>query len=125
MSKPIYSSVALTIFVLSSCATEQVVSFQSEIEPVLHKKCYQCHLPPDGKGYLRTGLNMESYDTLMNGTMFGEIIIAGDSRRSVLNKLIEGRAGEMMRMPHGNADKLTAEEIELFKLWVNQGAANN
>ncbi len=68
---------------------------------------------------------MESYDTLMKGTIFGTVIIPGDSRRSVINKLTEGRAGELMRMPHGDVRKLTAEEIESFKLWVNQGALNN
>ena len=68
---------------------------------------------------------MESYDSLMNGTMFGAVIIPGDSKRSVINKLVEGRAGEMMRMPHGDADKLSAEEIKFFKLWVDQGALNN
>ena len=61
----------------------------------------------------------------MNGTVFGKVIIPGDSKRSVLNKLIEGRAGLMMRMPHGEAEKLTAEEVEVLKLWVDQGALNN
>ena len=125
MAKEISRWFVLSIFVLSGCATEQVISFQSDIDPILHKKCQQCHLPPDGAGYVQTGLNMESYDTLMKGTVFGTIIIAGDSKRSVINKLVEGRAGEMMRMPHGDAKKLTAEEVEFFKLWVEQGALNN
>jgi hypothetical protein len=43
----------------------------------------------------------------------------------VINKLIEGRAGDVMRMPHGEAKQLSAEEIEYFKLWVDQGALNN
>jgi len=30
-----------------------------------------------------------------------------------------------MRMPHGNAQKLTAEEVEFLRLWVDQGAINN
>ena len=125
MAKRIDSWFVLSIFVLSGCATERVISFKSDIDPILYKKCQQCHLPPDGAGYVQTGLNMESYDSLMNGTMFGTVIIAGDSRRSVINKLVEGRAGEMMKMPHGDAKKLTAEEVEFFKLWVNQGAINN
>lgn len=73
----------------------------------------------------RTGLDMETYDTLIKGTIFGTVVIPGDSKRSVINKLIEGRAGESMRMSHCDAKKLTAEEIELLKLWVNQGAVNN
>ena len=125
MAKEISRWIVLSIFVLSGCATERVISFQSDIDPILHKKCQQCHVPPDGTGYVQTGLNMESYDTLMKGTVFGTVIIAGDSKRSVINKLVEGRAGEMMRMPHGDAKKLTAEEVEFFKLWVEQGALNN
>ena len=125
MINKIYLWFALSLFMLSGCATDRVVGFQSDIDPILQKKCQQCHLPPDGAGYVQTGLNMESYYTLMNGTVFGEVIIPGDSKRSVLNKLVEGRAGEMMRMPHGDAKKLTAEEVEFLKLWVNQGALNN
>ncbi|MDX2507766.1 MAG: hypothetical protein QNL62_25275 [Gammaproteobacteria bacterium] len=43
---------------------------------------------------------MASYKTLMNGTIYGPVIVVGDSRRCILNKLIEGRAGNYMRMPH-------------------------
>ena len=115
----------ISLFLFSGCATQRVVSFQNDIDPILTDKCLQCHVPPNGAGYVQTGLNMESYDTLMKGTIFGTVIVPGDSRRSVINKLTEGRAGELMRMPHGDARKLTAEEIESFKLWVNQGALNN
>jgi uncharacterized membrane protein len=125
MTLRIYPCVMLSLFLISGCATQRVVSFQNDIDPILNDKCLQCHEPPNGVGYVRTGLNMESYDTLMKGTIFGTVIIPGDSKRSVVNKLIEGRAGELMRMPHGDAKKLTAEEIELLKLWVNQGAQNN
>jgi uncharacterized membrane protein len=113
------------ILLISGCATKKVVSYENDIDPVLNDKCQRCHLPPDGIGYVRTGLSMASYDTLMQGTIFGTVIIPGDSKRSVINKLIEGRAGEMMRMPHGEAKQLSAEEIEYFRLWVDQGALNN
>ena len=116
---------ALSLVILSGCATNQKIGFKNDINPILRNKCQKCHLPPDGEGYIETGLNMESYDTLMNGNVYGKVVIPGDSKRSVLNKLVEGRAGDMMRMPHGDAKNLTAEEIEFFKLWVNQGALNN
>ena len=115
----------LVLLLISGCATQREISFQRDINPILHDKCQRCHLPPNGIGYVRTGLNMQSYDTLMKGTMFGSVIIPGDSKRSVINKLIEGRAGEMMRMPHGDTKKLNTEEVEYLKLWVNQGALNN
>ena len=125
MTLRIYPCAMLSLFLISGCATQRVVSFQNDIDPILNEKCLQCHKPPDGVGYIRTGLDMETYDALMKGTIFGTVIIPGDSKRSVINKLTEGRAGELMRMPHGDAAKLTKEEVELLNLWVNQGALNN
>ena len=125
MTKGAHCWPVLSLFVLCGCANQPVVGYQRDIEPILHKRCQQCHTPPDGKGYVRTGLNMETYDTLMNGTMFGTVIIPGDSKRSVLNKLVEGRAGELMRMPHGDERKLTRKEVDYIKLWVDQGALDN
>ena len=125
MFRHLQLSASLISVMLSGCATNQVVSYQNDVSPILQEKCRQCHIPPDGVGYVRTGLSMESYDTLMRGTMFGEVIIPGDSKRSILNKLTEGRAGESMRMPHGDAEPLTPEEIEVLKEWVNQGALYN
>ena len=110
---------------MSGCATQTAVSYQNDVAPILNDKCLRCHKEPDGMGYVQSGLNVASYETLMQGTMFGEVIIPGDSKRSVINKLIEGRAGESMRMPHGNAKKLTAAEVEQIKRWVDQGALNN
>lgn len=108
-----------------SCATDPVVGYRADIEPILRQKCMDCHMPPDGEGYVSTGLSLQSYDALMDGTMFGMIIIPGDSRRSVLNKLVEHRAGALEGMPPGSARQLTDEETELFKLWVDQGAVLN
>ena len=125
MTIPFFPWFMLALLLISGCATQREISFQRDINPILHDKCQRCHLPPNGIGYVRTGLNMQSYDTLMKGTVFGAVIIPGDSKRSVINKLIEGRAGEMMRMPHGDTNKLNKEEIEYLKLWVNQGALNN
>ena len=125
MTVHVFSWFMFALLLISGCATQREISFQSDIDPILHDKCQRCHVPPNGIGYVRTGLNMQSYDTLMEGTMFGTVIIPGDSKRSVINKLVEGRAGEMMRMPHGDVKKLTTEEVEYLKLWVNQGALNN
>ena len=125
MTVQVFPWIMFALLLISGCATQREISFQSDIDPILHDKCQRCHVPPNGIGYVRTGLNLQSYDTLMKGTMFGTVIIPGDSRRSVINKLLEGRAGEMMRMPHGDVKKLTAEEVEYLKLWVNQGALNN
>ena len=111
--------------ILNGCAIAPTVSYQSDINPILKDNCLQCHEPPNGVGYLRTGLNMTSYETLMHGTVYGPVIVPGDSRRSILNKMVEGRAGNYRHMADGKKNVLTEEEIKMLKLWVNQDAENN
>ena len=110
---------------MNGCATKPAVSFQLDVNPILKDNCLQCHISPNGVGYISTGLNMVSYETLMHGTIYGPVIVPGDSRRSILNKLVEGRAGKYMLMPHDKKDALTEEEIKTLRLWVNQDAKNN
>ncbi len=64
---------------------------------------------------------MESYESLMRGTIYGRVIVPGDSRHSVLNMVVEGRLSASMRAPH----PLTGEERAILRLWVDQGAKNN
>ena len=116
--------IVIELCVLAGCATQQL-SYQQDVVPILEQRCRACHSAPDGTGYQATGLLMDSYESLMNGTDYGPVIIAGDSRRSILNMLVEGRAGNMQRMPHDENEGLSHEEIEILKEWVNQGALNN
>lgn len=121
------STAGLMLFavVASGCVRqERQVSFKHHVQPILNDKCIECHKPPQGKGYLKTGLSMASYDDLMQGTFYGPVILAGDSRHSILNMLVEGRADPSMRMPHGR-EPLGSEEIETLRLWVEHGALNN
>jgi uncharacterized membrane protein len=115
----------LILVLLAGCATGRSVGYRSEVYPLLKQKCFRCHTPPDGEGYLKTGLNMQSYESLMAGTYYGAVIVPGDSKRSILNKLVEGRAGKAMLMPHDNDSTLTDDEIEALRLWVEQGAEYN
>ena len=68
---------------------------------------------------------MDSHDALMQGTIYGPIIIAGDSRRSILNMFVEGRAAKIQCQAHQNNGPLSEQERELLSDWVNQGAPNN
>ena len=110
---------------LAGCSSQPRLSFREDVYPILEQNCLACHIPPDGKGYLKTHLNLQSYETLMKGTYYGPVILPGDSLHSILNMLVEGRAEASMRMPHEREDPLTEDEIEVLRLWVDQGAHNN
>jgi len=109
---------------IAAC-TLQKVSYQVDIEPILNDKCIMCHTPPNGIGYKATGLKLFSYNSLMKGTMYGPVVLAGDSQRSIINMLVEGRAGKLQQIMHKEGTALSTEEVILLKRWVDQGALHN
>lgn len=111
----------IILSILAACATRKLISYRNDVAPVLEQKCLECHTPPSGPGYLNSRLDMQSYQSLLEGTAWGPVIRPGDSRHSTLNMLVEGRLDSSMRSPH----PLTAEEVEILRLWVDQGAKNN
>jgi len=119
----IFSAVSLN---LTGCGKqpEPQVSFSNDIRPIIDANCIKCHAS-GGPGFEASGLNMQSYESLMKGTKFGPVIKAGDALSSTLMILIDGRADPSINMPHGDNEPLSGEQIKLFELWINQGAKNN
>jgi hypothetical protein len=74
-------AIAGSIFValLAGCAARQTISYHEDVHPILETNCLACHSPHDGEGYLKTQLGMESYRSLMQGTLYGPVIVPGDS----------------------------------------------
>jgi len=110
------------VAVLSACAPSNV-SYSADVQPILKKYCAECHVP-GGSGYAASGFDMSSYETFMKGGKFGAFVIPGDPVTSTLNMLVEGRADQSIRMPHGR-EKLGDREIETLRVWVQEGAKNN
>jgi hypothetical protein len=107
---------------LSGCG-EKVVSYSAQVEPILERRCLQCHVPGES-GYEASGLDLSTHASLMKGTRFGPIVEPGDPLGSVLNQLVEGRAHPSIAMPHGG-NRLPDSELSLLREWVAQGARNN
>ena len=126
MKRPIDAlKIGLIVLLLGGCVREEPqISFRNNVQPILRSHCLECHSPPDGEGYVKTGLSLATYEDLMHGTIYGSVIVSGDSQHSIFNMLVEGRAGPSMRMPHGRTP-LNTGEIEILRLWVEQGALNN
>ena len=118
------SIIVFFILGIVACTTQQV-SYQLDIEPILNDKCIKCHTAPNGIGYKKTGLKMVSYASLMKGTAYGSVIVPGDSQTSIINMMVEGRVGNLLKIMHTEGKALNSEEIMLLKLWVDQGALHN
>ncbi|AHE98238.1 c-type cytochrome domain-containing protein [Thioalkalivibrio paradoxus] len=118
----IASGLTLALGGLAGCG-ERVVSFSDHVQPILDKRCIECHVP-GAEGYEASGLELTSYESLMRGTRYGPIIEPGDPFISVLNQLVEGRADPSIAMPHGG-HRLPDSELKTLREWVAQGARDN
>lgn len=124
---PILAGIVFTAtIILSGCGKqpEQQVSFAQDIRPIIDANCIKCHAP-GGEGFEASGLNMQTYESLMKGTKFGPVIKPGDAISSTLIILISGKADPSINMPHGNNKPLNDEQKKLFEQWINQGAKDN
>lgn len=101
------------------------VSFKEDVQPILHDYCVSCH-SPGGKGVVKSGLDLTSYEGLMKGTKFGKVVVPGDSEASTFTKLLTG-TNKGLKMPAGlNASgTLDRQYILILRKWVKQGAKNN
>lgn len=95
------------------------VSYANQVQPIFNGNCTGCH---GSSG----GLNLSSYTQLMNsaGSNYsGRIVVAGDANASGLVDKIEVNPDFPQRMPVGGT--LSNEEIEIIRVWINEGAQNN
>ena len=96
-------------------AGDTPVSYHSQIVPILKRSCQGCHHPGDPNG----GLIVTTYTDLKQGGMAGDAtIIPGKPDDSLIIELI---SGDEPAMPQ-NMEPLSAEEVELFRRWILEGA---
>lgn len=115
------AGVALMGAVAAAPASQEKVSYELDVKPILDSRCTACH-QPGGDGFEASGLDLSSYDGLMKGTKHGAVVVPGDPLTSNLNVLIEGRA--QVQMPHDQRPLLRAQQ-QIIRDWVRQGAENN
>lgn len=117
-------------FLSAGCSND--VSFNKDINPILTSSCLSCH-DGAGEGITKSGFSVKSYESLMKGTKFGPVVVAGDSDSSTLYRLVGHKADPKIQMPphHDVAmaelklEPLTDAQIETIKMWIDQGAKNN
>jgi len=101
------------LLTFSAAASQEAPSY-SRVDAIFQSKCVACH----GHTTRQSGLNLESFDSLMAGGKRGAAITPGKSGESLLVKYIDGTLKP--RMPLG--DELGAEEIGAIKAWIDAGA---
>jgi mono/diheme cytochrome c family protein len=91
-------------------AEGEALTYQTTIGPVLESRCGACH----GASNSLKGLDLTSYEGVLEGGESGVVIVAGDPDNSLL---IIVQSGEE---PH--FAQLTPDELDLLERWIADGA---
>ncbi|MDA0833346.1 MAG: PSD1 and planctomycete cytochrome C domain-containing protein [Planctomycetota bacterium] len=97
-------------------AAEKQVDFETDIRPLLLKRCTECH----GNDTHEAGLRLDRGEQALLGSDNGPVILAKKSAESLLIQLVAGLNPEKVMPPDG--EPLSAEEIGLIRAWIDQGA---
>jgi hypothetical protein len=108
------------------------ISFKQQVLPIFETACADCH-SATGEGTVRSGLILDSYASLMQGTKHGPVIVAGSAASSTLFLAINHQLDSSIQMPPhhetslaaGKSVSLTDDQIEIIKEWIEQGAEDN
>ncbi|QIF05904.1 c-type cytochrome domain-containing protein [Roseimicrobium sp. ORNL1] len=111
--------------VLQTTATLHAVTpdFYQDVFPFLKANCISCH----NKTTTKAGLNMETPELMKHGGDSGPSIVPGKSAESLI--VLASQHKEDMEMPPKNnksgAVDLTPAELEILKIWIDQGAKDS
>ena len=121
------SVVAMTQIVLLDCSAEdnptklppaanKDVDFVRDVRPIFQRACIRCHGPDKQKSEFRLDVRQSA---ITGGESYAPNIVPGKSADSPLVKMVAG-IGDITMPPEG--DRLSAEEIGLLRVWIDQGA---
>ena len=109
------NSLISSLFVAHSLiSTTEKPNFQDDLIPLFEESCNSCHNPDKAKG----GLDLTSMNGVLAGGSSGEVASPGDSSNSLLY-LLAARLKEPHMPPKG--DKIPKANLDLIKLWIDQG----
>ena len=93
------------------------VDYTTQIQTIFNSNCTSCHV--DGGSYFG-GLDLSTYANVMTGGNSGAVITPFDHASSYLWQRVNN--GEM---PPGTNPDLSASQIDLIALWIDEGALEN
>lgn len=94
--------------------------FATKVLPLLKSKCFACH--GDDPGKIKGDLNMLSREGLIKGGEESDrVLVPGKATESDLFIAVTWE-DSALEMPPKENDRLTPEEIELIRSWIDEGA---
>src|SRR6185295_18959210 len=109
--------IASLVLLSPDTVTGGEVDYVKQIKPILVARCYACHSALRKK----SGLRVDTAAELISGGDAGPAVVPGKSADSYLISMLTGESCSRMP-PENEGAALTAEQIAIFKKWLDEGA---
>lgn len=121
--KPIFLCIVLLLFFVRIFAqSKNEVSFSKDVYPIIKSKCIKCHEKDDENP---SNYAMDNFSLIRSSGKTKNIIIPGNGAGSYLVIKLLPDPPKGAQMPIFSKKKLSEEQVELFKRWIDQGAKDN
>ena len=121
MREFVISNWMLALGCMASLVSAEEVDFNRDVRPILSNKCLLCHGPdPDA---LESGLRLDLRESAIS-KLESELtaIVPGDPAKSQLLVRVMTDDEDFRMPPAEHGARLSTEEVELLRRWVEQGA---
>lgn len=100
---------------------EAPVDFRRQVRPLLSDRCFTCHGPDEGAR--KAKLRLDTREGALGPLRFGgHAVVPGDPAGSELFLRIATEHAEDRMPPADSGKSLSAEEIDVLRRWIEQGA---
>jgi hypothetical protein len=108
-----FLAVFLTPLLIGAISQAASFTFEEHVLPILKANCFPCH----SSGKRKHGLDVRQRQLLLRGGDSGPAIAPGNAAGSRLFQRVS-----RSEMPPGERKKLSPEEIETIRRWIDEGA---
>lgn len=108
-----------TNFTVEPSATDEGISFNRHVRPILSDNCYSCH-GPDEAGR-KAGLRLDTFEGVAGGE--SPVVVAGKPGESELIARITTTEADDLMPPAESHKTLTKKQIDLLTRWIVEGAS--
>ncbi len=95
--------------------------YNSQIAPILERRCTQCHKESKSKGKLR----MDTFALLLKGGEDGPALVPGDSANSRMIQRILLPLDDEEHMPPEGKPQVEPQELATLRQWIDAGASGD
>ena len=101
----------------SLSATDSVTFFETQVRPLLVKRCYECHATETGAE--NGALVLDTVEGIAVGGSRGSMFSAESPKDGLLFQLLNYQNPDLQMPPDG---KLPSEELAVLQRWIREGA---